>query len=69
MDIEIPPLEIKIMCASNPPKSRVLVQRLAVSGKGRVSGLVRDVFMFFVSFVFLRERHTGRSESSREMNS
>ena len=30
MDMRIPPLKIKILLESNPPKSRILVRRLAV---------------------------------------
>ena len=30
MDMRTPPLKIKILLVSNPPKSRVLVQRFAV---------------------------------------
>ena len=30
MDMRIPPLKLKIMLESNPLKSRILVQRLAV---------------------------------------
>ena len=31
MDIRIPPLRMKIMLESNPPKSRMFVRRLAAS--------------------------------------
>ena len=30
MDMRIPPLKVEIMLESNPPKSRILVRRLAV---------------------------------------
>ena len=30
MDVRIPPLKLKIMLESNPPKSGILVRRLAV---------------------------------------
>ena len=36
MDMRIPPLEIKIMIESNPPKSGILVRRLAVGGRPTV---------------------------------
>ena len=35
MDVRIPPLKIKILLESNPPKSRILVGRLAVSRRRR----------------------------------
>ena len=34
MDMRIPPLNIKIMFESNPPKSGILVRRSAVDGMG-----------------------------------
>ena len=37
MDIEIPPLELKIMLESNPLKSRILARRLAVSTLSRLA--------------------------------
>ena len=36
MDMRIPPLKIKIMLESNPLKSRILVQRLAVLPRGEI---------------------------------
>ena len=42
MNIRIPPLWIKILLESNPPKSRILVRRLAVRGsrrRGSTAGL------------------------------
>ena len=39
LDMRIPPLRIKIMLESNPMKSRMLVQRLAIMGHLGVSGV------------------------------
>ena len=37
MDLRIPALKLKIVLASNPLKSRILVRRLAVGGEMLVS--------------------------------
>ena len=39
MDMRIPPFNIKIMLESNPPKSRILVRRLAVAKTSHDSGI------------------------------
>ena len=38
MDMILPPLKLKILLESNPPKSIILVQRLAVGGTRKHSG-------------------------------
>ena len=59
MDMSIPPLKIKIMLESNPPKSRILVQRLSVGARTpQAAPLARELLctmydMFMKGFVGL----------------
>ena len=45
-DMRTPPLEIKILPESNPPKSKILVRRLAVLSAG-------DPFTLYVMYIYI----------------
>ena len=53
MDMRIPPLKIKILLEPNPPRSRILVRRLAVSPQGPAPTRLAQITINYLNIAYV----------------